>query len=44
MTTIYLESQHTYSEATFKINCDTLKPELVVNKIIDLYENSTDKI
>ena len=41
---IYLERKKTYSEANFKINCDTLKPELVVNKIIDLYENSTDKI
>ena len=41
---IYLERKKTYSEANFKINCDTLKPELVVNKIIDLYENSTAKI
>ena len=41
---IYLERKKTYSEANFKINCDTLKPELVVNKIIDLYENSPDKI
>ena len=41
---IYLERKKTYSEANFKINCDTLKPELVVNKIIDLYENSTSKI
>ena len=37
---IYLERKKTYSEADFKIRCDTLKPELIVNKILDLYENS----
>ena len=39
---IYLERKKTYSEADFKIRCDTLKPELIVNKILDLYENSRD--
>ena len=39
---IYLERKKTYSEADFKINCDSLKPELIVNKILDLYENSRD--
>ena len=37
---IYLERKKTYSEADFKIRCDTLKPELIVNRILDLYENS----
>ena len=37
---IYLERKKTYSEADFKIRCDTLKPELIVNKILDIYENS----
>ena len=41
---IYLERKKTYSEADFKIRCDTLKPELIVNKILDLYENSRDKV
>ena len=37
---IYLERKKTYSEADFKIRCDTLKPELIVNRILDLYENT----
>ena len=41
---IYLERKKTYSEADFKIKCESLKPELIVNKILDLYENSRDKI
>ena len=39
---IYLERKKTYSEADFKIKCESLKPELIVNKILDLYENSRD--
>ena len=41
---IYLERKKTYSEANFKIRCERLKPLLIVNKIIDLYEYSADKI
>ena len=37
---IYLERKKTYNEANFKIRCESLKPELIVNKILDLYENS----
>ena len=37
---IYLERKKTYSEADFKIRCETLKPEIIVNKILYLYENS----
>tara|TARA_B100002019_G_scaffold232764_1_gene206657 strand:- start:84 stop:569 length:486 start_codon:yes stop_codon:yes gene_type:complete len=39
---IYLERKKTYSEADFKIRCESLKPELIVKKILDLYENSRD--
>ena len=39
---IYLERKKIYSEANFKIKCESLKPELIVNKILDLYENSRD--
>ena len=41
---IYLERKKTYSEANFRIKCESLKPELIVYKILDLYESSTDKI
>ena len=41
---IYLERKKTYSEANFRIKCESLKPELIVNKILNLYESSTDKI
>ena len=41
---IYLERKKTYSEADFKIRCESLKPELIVNKILDLYENSRNQI
>ena len=39
---IYLERKKIYSKADFKIKCESLKPELIVNKILDLYENSRD--
>ena len=39
---IYLERKKTYSEADFKIKCDTLKPEMIVTKILKLYESSTN--
>ena len=41
---IYLERKRTYSEADYKIKCDTLKPEEIVNKILKLYEKSGNKI
>ena len=37
---IYLERKKTYGEADYKIKCESLKPELIVNKILDLYTNS----
>ena len=33
-----------FSVMNFKIKCESLKPQLIVNKIIDLYEYSADKI
>ncbi len=39
---IYLERKKTYSEADFKIKCDTLKPEMIAKKILKLYESSTN--
>ena len=41
---IYLERKKTYNEANFKIRCESLKPELIVNKILDLKKNSRDKV
>ncbi len=41
---IYLERKKTYSEANFKIRCENLRPETIVSKILDLYENTTDQI
>ena len=37
---IYLERRKTYSEADFRIKCNFLNPEKIVNKIIKLYEKS----
>ena len=41
---IYLERKNTYSEANYKIKCENLKPESIINKILNLYEDSTNKI
>ena len=41
---IYLERKRTYSEADFRIRCNFLNPEAVVDKIINLYEKSRNKI
>ncbi len=37
---IYLERKKTYSEADFRIKCNFLKPEIIVKKILKLYEKS----
>ena len=37
---IYLERKKTYSEASFRIRCNSLKPEDIVSKIILFYEKS----
>ena len=41
---IYLERKKTYSEADYKIKCKNLKPEIIINKILKLYENSRNKV
>ena len=41
---IYLERKSTYNKADFKIRCNSLKPNIIVNKILKLYENSSNKI
>ena len=35
---IYLERKRTYSEADFRIKCTFLKPNFIVNKILNFYE------
>ena len=37
---IYLDRKTTYNEADFRIRCNFLKPEKIVNKILKLYEKS----
>jgi shikimate kinase len=37
---IYLERKKIYNEADFRIKCNSLKPEVIVNKILNLYEKS----
>ena len=37
---IYFERKKIYNEADFKIKCNSLKSEQIVNKILSLYEKS----
>ena len=37
---IYLERKKTYSEADYRIKCNFLEPEKIVDKILKLYEKS----
>ena len=41
---IYLERKNTYNEADFRIKCNFLKSELIVEKILKIYEKSTNNI
>jgi shikimate kinase len=41
---IYLERKKTYNQADFKVKCDFLKKNEIVKKILELYENTRDKI
>ena len=41
---IYLERKSTYNEANFKIKCEYLKADEIINKILKLYETSKNKI
>ena len=44
MNKIYSERKKIYNESTFKIKCDSMKMDEIVNTIIKLYENSGNKI
>ena len=44
MNKIYSERKKIYNESTFKIKCDSMKIDEIVNTIIKLYENSGNKI
>ncbi len=37
---IYLDRKKIYSEADYRIKCNSLKPNEIVSKILDLYEKS----
>ena len=37
---LIIERSKIYSEANFKINCESLSKNMIVNKIIDLYEKN----
>jgi shikimate kinase len=41
---IYLERKKTYNEANYRIKCNFLKPNVIVEKILKLYEKSRNKI
>ena len=42
MKKIYLMRKRSYSEAHFKINCNSLTIDKIVNKILGLYESTAD--
>ena len=44
MNKIYSERKKIYNESDFKIKCDSMKIDEIVNTIIKLYENSGNKI
>ena len=37
---IYFERKKIYSEADFKVRCDKLKTDTIVNKVLKIYENA----
>ena len=41
---IYLDRRRTYNEASYRIRCNSLKSEEIVNKILLFYEKSRNKI
>ena len=41
---IYFERKKIYSEADFKVRCDKLKTDTIVNKVLKIYENAWIKI
>ena len=41
---IYLKRKKTYSEADFRIKCNFLKSEIIVNEVLKLYEKPRNKV
>ena len=39
---IYSERKKTYSEANYRIKCNTLKPTSITNRILKIYEDTRD--
>ena len=39
---IYLERKKFYNESDFRIKCDFIKTDVIVDKILELYENSSN--
>ena len=39
---IYLERKKTYNQADYRVKCNLIRPELIINKIIKLYEASSN--
>ena len=44
MNKIYSERKKIYNKSNFKIKCDSMKIDEIVNKVIQLYEDSGNKI
>ena len=44
MNKIYSERKKIYDKSNFKIECDSMKIDEIVNKVIKLYENSRNKV
>jgi len=44
MNKIYSERKKIYDKSNFKIECDSMKIDEIVNKVIKLYENSGNKV
>ena len=41
---IYLSRKKTYSEADFRVKCTFLKRQLIVDKVLNLYEKKRNKV
>ena len=41
---IYMKRKKSYSEADFRIKCSFLKPDVIVKKILEIYEKTRGKI
>jgi shikimate kinase len=41
---IYFERKRIYNEADYRIKCNSLKSDAIVEKILNLYEKSTNKV